>query len=93
MISAADFPDVFPWMAKSGADRARGLKASQPIRNRSVQWEYDECLARWEDDGGWPGKPSSLYASTSREFAHPNAPLRGRSMESAGFADRPAFAT
>jgi hypothetical protein len=42
MISAADFPDIFPSMAD---EKLRPRQ--QPDAD-----EYDSCLARWEHDGG-----------------------------------------
>lgn len=57
MISAADFADVFPWMPKGGPGSRTGVVAGRRLRRRledrrAAQGRYDECLARWEDDGG-----------------------------------------
>lgn len=65
MISAPYMPDAFPWMAKLGADRERDQSAGLPIQNHLDSRGYDECLARWEDDGGRHFKLSPLYVSAS----------------------------
>ena len=43
MLSAADFPDVFPWMAERLPGHERDTRSDLPGAS---------CLARWEDDGG-----------------------------------------
>lgn len=42
MLSAADFPEVFPWMI-GRPGHARGSSTRPTMANR---------IARWEDDGG-----------------------------------------
>lgn len=43
MMSAADFACVFPWVAN----------AEPRDESESDRAEYDECIARWKDDGGY----------------------------------------
>ena len=43
MLSAADFPDVFPWMAERLPGDERQTRIELPTAS---------CIARWEDDGG-----------------------------------------
>ena len=43
MLSAADFPDVFPWMAERLPGDERETRIEPPTAS---------CIARWEDDGG-----------------------------------------
>lgn len=51
MISDADFPNVFPWMAIQETGRTR--KPDVPgIGHNRAPWTYQECIARWQDDGG-----------------------------------------
>lgn len=43
MLSAADFPEIFPWMAERSAGQARASSIKPPAPS---------CIAKWEDDGG-----------------------------------------
>ena len=65
MLSAADFPMVFPWMAEQSPGHQRERRLRRPTAT---------CIARWEDDGGRtlnppslsrpPGPPVSMDAAT-----------------------------
>lgn len=65
MISGADFPHVFPWMA----ERVNGKTAAGPhsSRDRKTATNYDPCIARWEDDGGEIRHPDAWQTSSAIE--------------------------
>jgi hypothetical protein len=50
MLSAADFPAVFPWMAE---------RLPRHERKGTIQLPTASCIARWEDDGGRTLNPVS----------------------------------
>lgn len=60
MLSAADFPEVFPWM--SGRP--------EHVRGSSTRPSMAKCIARWEDDGGRTLRSSDVRraANETRDF-------------------------
>lgn len=51
MISNADFPNVFPWLALQKTDRNEVLVAPG-IGHNSAPSQFQKCVAPWQDDGG-----------------------------------------
>lgn len=66
MMSAADFPDVFPWMREIDTCGKADRSSKKSIR---TPWAYDECIARWEDDDGRVLKDSPSRTSPITESA------------------------
>jgi len=56
MLSAADFPEIFPWMAERSAGH---------VRVSSIKPPATSCIARWEDDGGRTLRSSGLRPPTT----------------------------
>lgn len=78
MISAANFPQIFPWMIElhisNPADHTRliNIEAAPQITDCN-QASYDPCLARWDDDGGMafnsqPSHSASQYLDKRLDY-------------------------
>lgn len=52
MISAADFTDVFPSMAKRKLHQRDDMTTENSRPNSESRWDYFMCISQWEDDGG-----------------------------------------
>jgi len=76
MISDADFPNVFPWKAKCKPDRSREHDTRDIGHNRAPG-RYEECIARWQDDGGGAWQPSQKPARRTLDAGQRDLPDLG----------------